>query len=57
LATHPAGHAVVLVTDGEPHDSCNPKSSIANVAAAAQQYAAAYQPYVIGVGKQLMRLK
>jgi von Willebrand factor type A domain len=56
-AAHPGGHvAVVLVTDGEPHDDCKPRSSITNVVAAAQQYAASVPIYVIGVGKQLTSL-
>jgi hypothetical protein len=46
--------AVVLVTDGEPHDNCG--STVATVVAQAQSYAPNVPTYVIGVGKQLTRL-
>jgi hypothetical protein len=46
--------AVVLVTDGEPHDNCG--STVASVVAQAQAYATNVPTYVIGVGKQLTRL-
>jgi von Willebrand factor type A domain len=46
--------AVVLVTDGEPHDNCG--STVATVVAQAQTYAPNVPTYVIGVGKQLTRL-
>jgi hypothetical protein len=49
-----ANVAVVLVTDGEPHDSCG--STVATVAAAAQQHAAQVPTYVIGIGKKLTSL-
>ena len=49
--------AVVLVTDGEPHDSCG--STVANVAAAAATAATAtpsIPTYVVGIGKSLTNL-
>jgi hypothetical protein len=58
LAQNPGSRvAVVLVTDGEPHDSCG--STVANVAMAAQAADTAtpsLPTYVVGIGKSLTKL-
>jgi hypothetical protein len=54
MQTPGARVAVVLVTDGQPHDNCG--STVATVAAAAQMVAAQIPTYVIGIGKSLTKL-
>jgi len=48
--------AVVLVTDGDPSDNCNPKSTAQNTAAAAASVAATIKTYVVGVGNGAVNL-
>ncbi len=48
--------AIVLVTDGDPNDSCKPASTTTNTAAAAATVAATIKTYVVGVGTGAVNL-